>query len=224
MALKVSPLATASRGAGREGSARARRAGESDLNTGLRLGDGVEVVSGEMKVPLGSGLEIDRSGNVSSTAIHGIVVIKAAEMALTETYAPLVLSAPLYAVNSAGITVDTDDHQIYFASGGLYLCEVGISMVWDQGVSVGGPSSRVYIDKTDTGASPSTVVIYPVVSLKHEGDGQRSWPGRGAVLTSVIDLRSESAGCFIRVMVSKSNTDGVAMYASHTNIKIERIG
>ena len=65
MALKSASLATANRGAGREGSARARRAGESDLNTGLRLGGGVEVVDGRISIVLGAGLKIDASGRVA---------------------------------------------------------------------------------------------------------------------------------------------------------------
>ena len=65
MALKLASVDRASRGAGSEGTARARRAAESDINTGLRLGPGLEVVNGKISIVLGAGLKIDASGRVA---------------------------------------------------------------------------------------------------------------------------------------------------------------
>jgi hypothetical protein len=65
LVLKLAAASRSSRGAGSEGTARARRSSESDMSIGLRLGDGLEVVDGKISIVLGAGLKIDASGRVA---------------------------------------------------------------------------------------------------------------------------------------------------------------
>ena len=229
MALKSASLATANRGAGREGSARARRAGESDLNTGLRLGGGVEVVKGAMEVPLGAGLKIDRDGKVASTGLRGVAIIKTAYGSNLTTpvgdpivYVALPLSDPLSSYNPRGIRIDTTTDTIELDIGGVYVVEAALTFYWDQHTGNDGPSGFMKVELTLAGSS--AVDIYQAPSLKLEGDGSRAWPSASGVMTSVVNLLGLPVSGSVRVMVGASKHDGNDITVRHGNIKIERIG
>ena len=235
MALKSASLATANRGAGREGSARARRAGESDLNTGLRLGGGVEVVKGAMEVPLGAGLEIDRDGKVASTGLRGVAIIKTAYGSNLTTpvgdpivYVALPLSDPLSSYNPRGISIDTITHRIGLDTGGVYVVEAALTFYWAQGVGVTHPSGLMKVELTLAGSS--AVDIYQAPSLNLEGFGpgggvtSRAWPSASGVMTSVVNLLGSPVSGSVRVMVGATAHDGGLITVRHGNIKIERIG
>ena len=226
MALRLAAVDTATRGAGAEGSARARRAGGSDLSSGLRLGDGIDVVDGKMQVPLGEGLKIDRDGKVASTVstgLRGVAIIKTAHGSdLTASYVALPLSDPLSSYNPRGISIDTITHRIGLDTGGVYVVEAALTFYWDQHTGNDGPSGFMKVELTLAGSS--AVDIYQAPSLKLEGDGSRAWPSASGVMTSVVNLLGSPVSGSVRVMVGATAHDGGLITVRHGNIKIERIG
>tara|TARA_R110000824_G_scaffold53364_5_gene147825 strand:+ start:103 stop:675 length:573 start_codon:yes stop_codon:yes gene_type:complete len=190
----------------------------------LRIGDGVEIKDGRFKVPLGEGLEIDRRGQVSSTGLRGLAIIKTAYASNLENdvYVPLPLSDPLSSYNPRGIRIDTATDTIELDTGGVYVVEAALTFYWDQDTGDAGPSGFMKVELTLAGGT--AVDIYQSPPLKLEGDGERAWPSASGVMTSVVNLLGSPVSGSVRVMVSASTHDGNAITVRHGNIKIERIG
>ena len=203
---------------------RSRRAGSAEVNSGLRIGDGVEIKDGRFKVPLGEGLEIDRRGQVSSTGLRGLAIIKTAYGSNLDdsVYVPLPISDPLSSYNPRGIRIDTTTDTIELDTGGVYVIEAALTFLWDQNNSNDGPAGLMKVELTLAGGS--AVDVYPQVSLKLEGSGEATQPSTAGVITSVVNLLGSPVSGSVRVMVGATEHDGGSITVRHANIKIERIG
>lgn len=226
MALRIASLATATRGAGREGSARARRAGESDLNTGLRLGGGIEVVDGAMEVPLGEGLKVERDGRIGLSLSREITVAHIPRFTLPVAYAVFPLSsATSQSFGSGRISVDADNDWFRLEFGAVYLLESSVFLYRNQADTGTPENARVKVQRVDDllAESPvyTDVLETPSVQLKSSNQAD---PGVTLGIRAIMDLRGSSASAAFVFAGKSSVANGDPEYAEWTSVKIERIG
>ena len=226
MALRLAAVDTATRGAGAEGSARARRAGGSDLSSGLRLGDGIDVVDGKMQVPLGEGLSLDRDGRIGLSAARDIMVAHIPRFTLPVAYAVFPLSsATSQSFGGGRILIDTDNHWFALEPGAVYLLESSVFLYRNQANTGAPENARVKVQRVDDllAASPlyTDAMEAPTVQLKSANQAD---PGVTVGIRAIMDLRGSPAPAAFVFAGKSSNDNGDPEYAEWTSVKIERIG
>ena len=206
---------------------RARRSGSAEANSGLRIGDGVEIKDGRFKVPLGEGLRIDRRGQVGFASKLEMVNISTNATGVVSAAGGAVLVLPSDIESSIGsglISVDTVNGWVRLGAGAAY--SITAHVVFARAVTsgtVGSSALFVTIRRRDDllSSDPPYTDIYTANGVELQPlDGQK------AVVTipasAVIDLRSEGSPAAIQVWAR--STMEHANFDMMGNIKIERIG
>lgn len=226
LALKRQALASSGRGGAGADPARARRAGSADLNTRMRIGEGLDVDSGKMKVPIGAGLEIDRRGQIASSAGLEVVIARASSRTIStiaNTYRAIDLSSVASSIGSGTISVDATNEWVRLEPGRAYLI-----------------SAFVVISRTDSRSNVAHTVFAKIDRLDSLGDvapphsdlyAESSFAIKAAEPISmtipmfgIVDLRSDSEAAAIQVMGKVDTLLTVNTPVIEGNIKIERIG
>lgn len=226
-ALKREALGSSARGGAGGDSARVRRAGSSDLDTRLRVGDGLDIEDGRMVVPLGVGLEIDRRGRVATSAGLEIVIIKTtAETPNTGSYGSMSLAAVNSSVGSGGISVDITNKWVRLEPGNAYLFSAWVLFLRDMtGITSVVENLKVKLDRLDTITVPvdaARSVLYPETLFSVE-PGTHERNHTTVTMESIVDLRKQSYPVAIQVMTQVTNSIGGTL-TNQAHIKIERIG
>ena len=212
MALRLAAVDTATRGAGAKGSARARRAGESDLSSGLRLGDGIDVVDGKMSVPTGVGIEVDRIGRMGLTAGVNMSLFRTALRDLTTSQVVETLADPVSSVGTGSIAVDIPNKWITLEAGGVYSID---------GAAVQHEIS-VRLDRVDelTAAPPTYTDIWSHLSIDSQ-TGASEESISNFPLVAILDLRGLIVPVGLRVVCWSNITTSTPRV--RVNLKIVRI-
>ena len=226
-ALKREALGSSTRGGAGADSARARRAGSADLNTRLRVGDGLDIEDGRMMVPLGVGLEIDRRGRVSTSAGLEILVTRLAQFTLPTSMTKVPLDgATTSTIGSGTISIDEDNDWFRLAPGSAYLFDA-LAMCHRLQASTAEDTVQLRLDRrgsldaADLSYTTETLYTTPLFILKSNSAGD---PHVTIPITWILDLRNDLAPAALQLLGLSTNNNADNEFLKHTNIKIERIG
>jgi hypothetical protein len=193
------------------------------LSSGLRLGDGIDVVDGKMSVPTGVGIEVDRIGRMGLTAGVNMSLLRTALRSLTTSQVVETLADPVSSVGTGSIAVDIPNNWVTLEAGGVYSVDGAAVVTLGLGSSPSaGHSISVRLDRVDelTATPPTYTDIWSHLGILIQ-TGASEESVSNFPLVAILDLRGLIVPVGLRVVCWSSSTTSTPRV--RVNLKIVRI-